>query len=162
MRYVRDLTDSERDELERMVQQEVGRVALRAHLILLSSRGYKVQQIEAIQQITNITVYKWLDRFEAEGSAGLYDEDRSGRPPKMDEQAMQVLAEAIEHSPTKQGYNFTTWTLPLLASHLKQHMGLAVSIETVRQALDVLDETSSDTGDLTDSIQIGIGAVSDV
>ena len=58
MRYVRDLTDSERDELERMVQQEVGCVAQRAQLILLSSRGYNVQQIEDIQQIINITVYK--------------------------------------------------------------------------------------------------------
>jgi len=135
MRYVRDLTDKERDELERMAQQEVGRVALRAHLILLSSRGYAVQQIEDIQQITNITVYKWLDRFEAEGPAGLYDEDRSGRPAKMDERGMQVLAEAIEQAPVSLGYNFTTWTLPLLASHLKQQMGLDVSIETVRQAL---------------------------
>ena len=139
MRYVRDLTENERNELERMLQQEVGRVALRAHLILLSSRGYTVQQIEAIQQITNITVYKWLDRFEAEGPAGLYDEDRSGRPPKMDERAMQVLAEAVKQSPTALGYNFTTWTLPLLASHLKQQMGLDVSTETVRQALDELD-----------------------
>ncbi len=83
-------------------------------------------------------MYKWLDRFEAEGSAGLYDEERSGRPPKMDERAMQVLAEAVEQSPTALGYNFTTWILPLLASHLKQQIGLEVSIETVRQALDQL------------------------
>jgi len=139
MRYVRDLTDNERDELARMLQQEVGRVALRAQLILLSSRGYSVQQIKAMQNITNITVYKWLDRFEAEGTTGLYDEDRSGRPPKMDERAMQVLAEAVKQSPTALGYNFTTWTLPLLASHLKQEIGVDVSTETVRQALDELD-----------------------
>lgn len=138
MRYVRDLTASERDELERMGQQEVGRVALRAHLILLSSRGYSVPQIEDIQQMTNITVYKWLDRFEAEGPAGLYDQDRSGRPPKMDERAMQVLAEAVAQSPTELGYNFTIWTLPLLASHLKRQIGLEVSLETVRQALNEL------------------------
>jgi len=30
MRYVRDLTEGERDELETMAQQEVSRVALRA------------------------------------------------------------------------------------------------------------------------------------
>ena len=47
-RYVRELTADEREELERMMQQEVGRVAQRAHIILLSSRGYTVQQIEAI------------------------------------------------------------------------------------------------------------------
>ncbi len=61
MRYVRSLTDAEQEELETMAQQEVGRIALRAQLILLSSRGYSVQQIQEIQQITHITVYKWLD-----------------------------------------------------------------------------------------------------
>jgi len=137
-RYVRKITDKEQQELERMAQQEVGRVALRAQLILLSSRGYSVQQIEAIQQITNITVYKWLDRFEADGTGGLYDEDRGGRPPKIDTEALEVLKNAVEQSPTEFGYNFTTWTLPLLASHLKQQIGLDVSIETVRQALDKL------------------------
>ena len=138
MRYVRSLTDAEQEELETMAQQEVGRVALRAQLILLSSRGYSVQHIQEIQQITHVTVYKWLDRFEADGPAGLYDEDRSGRPPKMDDEAMQVLAAAVEQSPTGLGYNFTTWTLPLLVSHLEQQLGLTVSTETIRQALDDL------------------------
>jgi transposase len=139
MRYVRDLTDDEREELERMAQQEVGRVALRAQMILLSSRGYSVPQLEAIQQVTNVTIYKWLDRFEELGPEGLHDEERSGRPPKMDATAMQVLEEAVAQSPTDLGYEFTVWTLPLLASHLKEQLGLAVSIETVRQALKELD-----------------------
>jgi transposase len=45
--------------------------------MLLSSREYTVQQIEHIHQVTNITIYKWLDRFEANGPACLYDEERS-------------------------------------------------------------------------------------
>jgi transposase len=137
-RYVRELTADEEDELERMMQQEVGRVAQRAHMILLSSRDYTVQQIEAIHQVTNITVYKWLDRFEANGPAGLYDEEREGRPPKLDAEARQFLADTVEQSPTDLGYNFTRWTLPLLTSHLKQELGVDVSTETVRKALEDL------------------------
>lgn len=135
-RYVRELTNAEQDELERMMQQEVGRVAQRAHMILLSSRGYAVQQIEAIHQVTNITVYKWLDRFAEDGAEGLYDEEREGRPPKLDAEARQFLEETVAQSPTEWGYNFTRWTLPLLTSHLKQELGVEVSTETVRKTLD--------------------------
>ena len=137
-RYVRELTAEEQDELARMMQQEVGRVAQRAHMILLSSRGYTVQQIEAIHQVTNITVYKWLDRFEDNGPEGLYDAEREGRPPKLDAEARQFLEDTVEQSPTEFGYNFTRWTLPLLTSHLKQELGVEVSTETVRKTLDDL------------------------
>ncbi len=95
-RYVRELTAEEQDELARMMQQEVGRVAQHAHMILISSRGYTVQQIEAIHQVTNITVYKWLDRFEDNGPEGLYDAEREGRPPKLDAEARQFLEDTVE------------------------------------------------------------------
>ena len=87
-------------------------------------------------QVTNITVYKWLDRFEDNGPEGLYDEEREGRPPKLDEEARQFLEETVEQSPTELGYNFTRWTLPLLTSHLQREPGVEVSTETVRKTLD--------------------------
>ena len=84
MRFVRKPTDKEKIELERMTRQEVGRVAMRAHMILLSARGYTVPQIEEIHNTSNVTVYKWFDRFDEQGPQGLYDEPRFGRPPKAD------------------------------------------------------------------------------
>jgi hypothetical protein len=44
-RTVREPTDEERDQLKRMKRQEVGRVSVRAHIILLSSRGYSAPKI---------------------------------------------------------------------------------------------------------------------
>ncbi|HZC84959.1 MAG TPA: hypothetical protein VE194_11040 [Rubrobacter sp.] len=42
------VTDEQRRELEQVSRQAVGRVALRAHMVLLSARGYSVPQIAAI------------------------------------------------------------------------------------------------------------------
>ncbi len=86
-RYVRTLTEAEAAELQRMTQQEVGRVAERARMILLSARRYTVQDVMAVFECTDDTVYKWLDRFEADSPEGLHDDEgvrlepgRSGGP----------------------------------------------------------------------------------
>ena len=138
MRYIRSLTDAEREELERMKQQEVGRVAMRAHMILLSAKEFTVPDITTIHDVTEVTVYKWFDRFEADGPSGLYDRPRSGRPPEVDEAVETELEDAIEQSPTELDYNFTRWTVPKLATHLAETLGVELSRETVRQTLHAL------------------------
>ena len=134
-RHVRSLTEPEEAELHRMTQQEVGRVAERARMILLSARGFTVQQVMAVFACVDETLYKWLDRFEAEGPEGLYDRERSGRPPEIDAAALAELERAVEASPLDEGYDFTTWTVPLLCSHLHARLGVEVSDDTVRRAL---------------------------
>lgn len=121
-----------------MKQQEVGRVSMRAHLILLSIRGYNVPEITDIHSVSDETVYKWFDRFDAEGPEGLYDRNREGRPPKLDERAEQELKRVLEAPPTKEGYEASRWTTPKLAEHLEKKLGVDVQPETVREALNRL------------------------
>jgi len=99
MRFVRNPTSQEQAELERMARQEIGRVAMRAQMILLSARHYTAPEIAEIQGVSRVTVYTWLDRFDAEGPAGLYDRPRSGRPPVLDDEAQQCLATALRQTP---------------------------------------------------------------
>ena len=42
------LTEGQRDELNAVSRQAIGRVALRAQMVLLSDRGFTVPQIAAI------------------------------------------------------------------------------------------------------------------
>jgi transposase len=138
MRFARQPTEQEREELERMTQQEVGRVALRAQMILLSARRFTAPEIADIQSTSDVSVYKWLDRFDEEGPQGLYDRPRSGRPPKVDEETKQVIEETMSDPPTEEGYNFTYWTVPLLTEHLQQTLDKAFCPETIRKALHAL------------------------
>jgi transposase len=139
MRFVRDASEAEREELERMTRQEVGRVAVRAHMILLSVQGYTVPQIVDIHDTTNVTVYKWFDRFDAQGPEGLYDLPRSGRPPKVDEEVEQEVEEAMREPPTERGYNCTIWTTALLRTHIEETLGVTVCDDTVRGTLHRLN-----------------------
>ncbi|MCS3827953.1 transposase [Salinibacter ruber] len=122
-----------------MKRQEIGRVSTRAHIILLSNRGYSAPQISEIHDVTGPMVYKWMDRFDEEGPSGLYDRDREGRPPKIDEEVEQEIERLLEENPAERGENATRWTTDRIAEHLDRELGADVHPETVREALNRLD-----------------------
>ena len=80
-------------------------------------------------------VYKWIGRFDEESPSGLYDREREGRPPKVDEEAGEELRCVLAGPPTEKGYEMTRWTTPTLAEHLRRETGTDVHPETVRDAL---------------------------
>ena len=128
------LTDAQRAELENVSRQGVGRVALRAQMILLSARGHSVPEIAAIHGCGHDVVRTWLHRYMAAGVAGLDDLPRSGRPPR-ERLARQIVDAQASQSPRCAGLVQACWTVALLAAFLAAHFGLALSATTVRRHL---------------------------
>jgi len=83
-RTVREPADEELAELERMKRQEVGRVSVCAHIVLLSNRGYSASEIAEIHDVAGPMVYKWFDRFDEEGASGQRPSPEA--PPKKSRQ----------------------------------------------------------------------------
>lgn len=54
----------------------------RCQMLLFSARGKTVPEIAELTLFDDDTVLYWLNRYEAEGLAGLGTKPRSGRPPK--------------------------------------------------------------------------------
>ncbi len=54
----------------------------RCQMVLFSARGKTVPEIAELTLFDDDTVLYWLDRYEADGIAGLATKPRSGRPPK--------------------------------------------------------------------------------
>jgi len=128
------LTDEQRAELEAVSRQAVGRVALRAQMVLLSARGHSVPQIAAIHGCGRDVVRTWLHRYRARGVAGLDDLPRSGRPPQ-DRLARQIVDAQASQSPRCAGLVRACWTVALLAAFLAARFGLVLSGSTVRRHL---------------------------
>jgi predicted ArsR family transcriptional regulator len=55
-------------------------LAQRARIVLLAADGLPVRQIAPTVGVDRNVVRTWLDRFRAEGLAGLTDRPRPGRP----------------------------------------------------------------------------------
>jgi transposase len=131
------LTEEQRRELERVSRQAVGRVALRAQMVLLSGRGYSVPQIAHIHDCGQDVVRIWLHRYEREGIKGLEDEPKSGRPPK-DPLARQIVDAQASQSPACSGHVPSCWTVALLTVFLAVRFRLVLSCSSVRRYLKLM------------------------
>jgi transposase len=142
------LTDEQREGLERVKQQAIGRVAMRAksylgcaqkptQMVLLSDRRYPVPFIAEIHRCGCDVVRTWLHRYQARGVAGLEDEPRSGRPPK-NPLGRQIVEAQASQSPECSGYVQSCWTVGLLATFLALRLGLSLSLSTVRRYLKAM------------------------
>jgi transposase len=138
MLYVRQPTQEERQELERMQRQEIGRVSQRAHLILLSSERHTVPEMARLFHTSRVTVRFWMRRFDREGPPGLYDEPRSGRPRKAGARVRGSLETLLGQAPQSSGYLATCWTVAMLLAVITQQLKVSLSPATLRNTLHQL------------------------
>jgi transposase len=127
-----DVSAAQRRELQQVSRQAVGRVALRAQMVLLCARGYRVPQIAQIHDCQEDVVRVWLHRYAAEGTAGLADEPRSGRPPK-DRLAAEIVDTQASQSPACSGHVRSFWTVATVTAFLCSRFRLVLSRESVRR-----------------------------
>jgi transposase len=135
MIVVRHPTAEEVTELKRMTRQEIGRVARRAQMVLLSAQERTVPEIAAIFAVNAKTVRLWIRRFNGQGPAGLYDAPRSGRPRKLTDPVRAALIDLIQADPAQFGYLATFWTVAMLVLALAKQVQAQLSPSSVRQVL---------------------------
>jgi transposase len=133
------LTPEEQKALRRHARRALGRVAERIHYVLLFSRGYAVEQIATLYQVDPRTVLTWVERFEADGVAGLDDRPRSGRPRLACAAAQAEAIHCLEGSPRDTGVERTTWTRRLLGRHLGERFHCWLSNSSVTRLIHRLD-----------------------
>ena len=128
------LSDEQRQALEQVRRRAVGRVSQRAHMVLLSTRGYTVEQIAEIFGVGEDVVRKWLHRYERSGPLGLDDRPRPGRPSK-DRLARHIVDAQASNPPCNNGLVQGGWTVGLLAAFLATRFRLVLSPASVRRYL---------------------------
>jgi len=97
-KFVQDLTDEQKSQLKTIMKSDAPqRKRMRAHTVLLRVRHFSIDQIAAIYEVDRDRVSLWLEWWAAEEFAGLEDDGRSGRPPKLSaaeqEQAVEIVGE---------------------------------------------------------------------
>lgn len=104
--------------------------------VLELDRGRSAIDIAATLGVTRQSVHNWAAAFAREPApSALADEDRSGRPPLLSQQAEAHLSALMGRSPQDLGYPHTDWTIPLLQQELEKGLELRPSDETVRRGL---------------------------
>ena len=100
MKYVKELTEEEKEELKgKMKSAKSERVRKRAHSILLSNERYSRKEIAKIYKADVDTVTRWLNNWTEKGIEGLSDKARSGRPRSLEPEEEQIVIKALEEDP---------------------------------------------------------------
>ncbi len=100
-KFVSALTQSERATLEqRHLHGPTARQRQRAHAVLLSAKGYKLDQLSDILRADRDTISGWLDAWQDHGLEGLADAPKSGCRRKIDGSLETLLRDILIENPS--------------------------------------------------------------
>lgn len=113
-----ELTEENRQTLEALLRspKTAQSLVLRARVVLLSGAGKTVDEVAVLLETSPRAVYKWRNRFKAEGLDGLKDLPRTGQPKKLSaDKVKEVLTLTVECIPKEA----THWSVRLMAKAAK-------------------------------------------
>jgi transposase len=116
-------------------QTKKARVFRRAQAVRAVVKGQRLQTVSDTLQFTYSALRKWVHRFASQGTPGLVDRPRSGRPPKLTCALEQHLHRLIDQDPLQHGSIYSQWSCRELAAVLAQQTGVQLGRESVRGVL---------------------------
>lgn len=118
-----------------MKHSKEARVFRRAQAVREVAAGQTVKAVSDTFHFTNSALRKWVQRFAREGTGGLLDRPRSGRPAKMTGALQSQLNQLVDQDPLQHGSIHSQWSCRELATVLSQQSGVPLGRESVRVAL---------------------------
>jgi transposase len=116
-------------------QTTEARVFRRAQAVREVVKGQRLQTVSDTLHFTYSALRKWGHRFAHQGTRGLVDRPRSGRPPKLTCELEQHLNRLVDQDPLQPGSLYPQWSCRELAMVLAQHTGVQLGRESVRGVL---------------------------
>jgi len=126
------------DEISRTPQ---GRYFHRLHVVLHVLQGASSYEVACFYGHSPRTVQYWVHRLLLNGLAGLWDEERPGRPSQLSQLDKKKLRNEIRRSPRELGYDQNLWDGPLLSHYLKQKYGITLSVRQCQRLFHQLGFT---------------------
>ena len=116
-------------------QTKEARVFRRAQAVRAVVKGHRLQHVSDALQFTYSALRTWVSRFANQGTQGLVDRPRSGRPPKVTSALTHHLDRLVDHDPLQHGSSHSQWSCQELATVLARQTGVQLSRESVRDVL---------------------------
>ena len=108
----------------------------RAQAVLRVAEGYTIAEAAYLAGVDRTSVYRWTQRYLAARPVQDWaDAPRSGRPQMAPVLTQELLDRVLAGDPRQDGYQATSWTVPLLATHWRQHYQCSLSEDTLRRRL---------------------------
>ena len=114
---------------------KAARVFRRAQAVRDVVPGQRLHTVSDTLPLTSSALRQWVDRFAHQGTQGLVDRPRPGRPPKITCELEQHLNRLVDQDPLQHGSISSQWSCRALATVLAHQPGVPLGRESVRCAL---------------------------
>ena len=99
-KFVSPLDKAQIGLLQQIIKKDPSaRARMRSQSILLSSKGYGIDDLARIFEVSRNTVSIWIDQWEQQGVASVYDHARSGAPTTFTAAEIDVVKQIITEYP---------------------------------------------------------------
>lgn len=118
------LSDDERSYLTSLIKTRTfqAQVVDRARMLLWKSDERTFSDIAAALDVSIPTVRRCIERFNTSGmNLALFDDERSGRPVEITDDAKSWITSIACQKPCDLGYAAELWTLAALHKHIQDH-----------------------------------------
>jgi transposase len=116
-------------------QTKEARVFRRAQVVREVVKGHRLQTVSDTLHFTYSALRKWVHRFASQGTQGLVDRPRPGRPPKVTDVLAHHLDRLVDQDPLQHDASHSQWSCQELATILGRQTGVQLSRESVRVVL---------------------------
>ena len=116
-------------------QTKEARVFRRAQAVREVVKGQRLHTVSDTLRFTYSALRKWVHRFAHQGTQGLIDRPRSGRPPKVTCELEMHLNRLVDADPLQHGAIHSQWSCRALATVLARETGVHLGRESVRGVL---------------------------
>lgn len=90
--------------------------------------------------VSRTTIHNWLTRLEKLENNDLedviYDDSRTGRPRKLNEEQWDELVTILDNSPEDVGIDAPSWTPKLVQMHIRDSYNIEYSLRHIRELLN--------------------------
>lgn len=100
----------------------------RLHAILLVAQGMSCRKVSVLLGDSARTLQYWVRRFEEEGLSGLVDDERPGRPRRLNQEQLDRIAVVLRGSPSQAGMSANLWDGKTLSAYIRREWDIVLGV----------------------------------
>ena len=118
-----------------MGEEHYSNYEIRLRAVKAVCDGMSVGQVARAYGTHRTTVFRWMTRYDTEGTDGLQRRPGSGRPRLLEELDEEELQKLVLNPASKFGYETDLWTVRRLCTVIEEEYKVAVSKDTIWRRL---------------------------
>ena len=134
-----DITSRCKNKLKRMLRRiDDVKLLKRYQVVLNLAQGRSAKETADCVGVGRSTVYRVVERFNAEGEAGLLDRREENGKRRIEEEFMAQLWDLVHSNPTEHGWRRPTWTREMLVWTMAKKTRIRVHVATMSRLLQMI------------------------